>query len=361
MTTAIDAFEIPAELAPIREAVAAFVRKDVAPHARAWDEAETLDAAIGRRFADAGLSGIAIDEAHGGVGLSWLATAVAVGAVAESSGSAAVALALHEVALGHLADAGAHGALARALGEAQPWSWIDGTEGDASVLARRDRGWRISGRLALVPVGAALVVCARTDADTVAFVVPREHPSLRIERRASFGLRGLELADVDIDGELDDDACIAASGAIERARSRKVALVAAAACGIGRGATLAAAAYAKTREQFGQAIAGFQAIQWKLADAATVLDAAWLSVLAAARAIDAGRPAGVAAARAALASFAPATRACSDALQIHGGYGYTTEFPIERMLRDVRGCELVAGTADRHRDTIARAIEARVG
>ncbi len=362
MTAAIDAFEAPAELTPVRDAVAAFVRNHVASQARAWDEAEALAPDLGRRFADAGLSGIAVDEVQGGVGLSWLATAMAAGAVGEASGSAAVALALHECVLGCLADAGADASLGRALSDDQPWTWIDGTH-DVQVIGRGPGGWRIRGRLALVPVGSAMVINVRDGAGVAAFAIDRGHPAVRIERRATCGLRALELSDVGIDGEVADALRIQGvdGDALATTRARLVALVAAAACGIGRGATLAAAAYAKTREQFGQPIAAFQAIAWKLADAATVLDAAWLSVLAAVRAIDAGRSAEIAAARAALASFGPAVRACSDALQIHGGYGYTTEFPIERMLRDARACELVGGGADVHKGAIARAIEARVG
>ena len=115
-----------------------------------------------------------------------------------------------------------------------------------------------------------------------------------------------------------------------------------------------AIAYAKDRQAFGKPIAEFQAIQWKLADARTELDAAELLIRRAAWLCDRGQPYGVEAAMAKLWASEAATRACNDALQIHGGYGYTREFDVERHLRDVKLCEIGEGTSEVQRMVIAK-------
>ena len=136
--------------------------------------------------------------------------------------------------------------------------------------------------------------------------------------------------------------------------------LAAVACGVLRGALQVSVAYAQERRQFGQPIASFQAIQWKLADMATTLDAAWLLTLRAAWLVDAGQPHATAAARARVAATAAAVRGTSEALQIHGGYGYTREFPVERALRDARACEAIAGGGAPARLLLARALAERL-
>jgi alkylation response protein AidB-like acyl-CoA dehydrogenase len=135
--------------------------------------------------------------------------------------------------------------------------------------------------------------------------------------------------------------------------------MAATACGLGRGAMEAAAAYAKEREQFGKPIAKFQAIQHKLASIATELQAAWCMTLGAAAARDEGRPFSAEAARAKLFAARAATQACTESLQVHGGYGYIPEYHVERRLRDARLCALEHGTSEAVRATLATGIKSR--
>ena len=122
--------------------------------------------------------------------------------------------------------------------------------------------------------------------------------------------------------------------------------IAAMALGIGRGALEEALQYAQQREQFGQAIANFQAIQWKLADMATELDAARLLILRAAWLKDQGLGVTKESAMAKLYASEAATRACNEALQIHGGYGYMKDYPVERYLRDAKICGIGEGTSE---------------
>jgi hypothetical protein len=141
--------------------------------------------------------------------------------------------------------------------------------------------------------------------------------------------------------------------------------VGAQAVGTGCAAMAASARYAQERKQFGQAISRFQAIQWKLADMATELEAAWHLVLRAAwlkdqTHADTPRPFGRESAMAKLFATEAAFRACEESVQIHGGYGYTREFPVERYLRDVRVTRIYEGASEVQRIVIARNVLAQV-
>ena len=114
--------------------------------------------------------------------------------------------------------------------------------------------------------------------------------------------------------------------------------------------------YAKTREAFGRTISGFQAIQWKLADMATELDAAWLLVLRAAALKDAGKPLTKEAAQAKLYASEMAQRVTNEAVQIHGGYGYIRDYPVERYFRDARVMTLYEGTSEIQRIVVSRGV-----
>jgi len=128
------------------------------------------------------------------------------------------------------------------------------------------------------------------------------------------------------------------------------------AVGLGRGALEESAAYAQQRTAFGQPIAEFQAIRWMLADMKVEIEAARLLVHRAARMADSGRPFSKEASMAKLFASEAAMRACNKAIQIHGGYGYTREFPVERYLRDAKLCEIGEGTSEIQRTIIARQI-----
>jgi alkylation response protein AidB-like acyl-CoA dehydrogenase len=128
------------------------------------------------------------------------------------------------------------------------------------------------------------------------------------------------------------------------------------ALGIGEAALAAALTYAKERKQFGQAIAEFQGLQWMLADSRVELDAARLLLWRAASLADQDKPFATEAAMAKLYASEAASKVCDRALQIHGGYGYINQFPVERYVRDVRLCRIGEGTSEVQRQVIARAL-----
>jgi len=198
-----------------------------------------------------------------------------------------------------------------------------------------------------------------------AFIVERGTPGLSATpMKNKFGVRASDTAQLTLDqvripkenllGEVNqgfiDTLTILDGGRIS---------IAAMALGIGRGALEEALQYAQQREQFGQPIAHFQAIQWKLADMATELDAARLLVLRAAWLKDQGMRVTKESAMAKLYASEAATRACNAALQIHGGYGYMKDYPVERYLRDAKICEIGEGTSEIQRLIIARQLLGR--
>ncbi|MEX1364491.1 MAG: acyl-CoA dehydrogenase family protein, partial [Nannocystaceae bacterium] len=217
-------------------------------------------------------------------------------------------------------------------------------------------------------IAQRIVVLATTAAggdEVVALLVDADAPGLEVgDPVRTLGMRAAGTAHVHLEAvRVPESRRLGAAGAawgdamalLDRSRIGMAAV----ACGIGRGALEVSTAYALEREQFGRPIAKFQAIQWKLADMATTLEAAWLLTLQAAWRRDRGLPFAAAASRAKLMAATVASRACSEALQIHGGYGYTREYPIERAMRDARLCEIGEGTSEIQRLLISRAIADR--
>jgi len=364
--------DLPDDVVALAEVVRQFGATEVAPAAGDWDGRAQLPASVLGRVAELGLLGATVAEAQGGAGTSWLGAAVIVETLARSSGSLAAVVAAHEALC--VAPVGACG------NDEQQAAWLPellggalgtGTFAPGITAARAAGGWRLAGRATDVIGGATaqrIVVLAQTEGgpsdEPTAFLVPADAPGLRRSPLDVLGLRAAGLADLELDGVVvpDDRRLGVAAGASRargRAQDRLCTLLAAIAVGLGRGALAAAVTYAKERQQFGQPIASFQAIQWKIADAATGLDAAALLVHAAARRLDDDRPATSAAARALAFAGTQACAATNDALQIHGGYGYVRDFPVERMLRDARSCQVIAGPPAVLRARVADAIAQR--
>ncbi len=346
-------------------AVATLGAREIAPSAARWDE-DGLDADLAARCADWGLFGVSVPEDRGGAGAGMLGAAAVMEELATHSGSLAVRLALHEGgAVGLALGLGDEPLLARLLGAGvQPEShsgatgqssWVGWVGAGRGVCATGAPGGttRLHGAARMVPGDGALVVVGR-EGDVVGLVAAD-----RLDRRSrrGSGLRSVGWTDVALDVDLPrtGDAGLAA-----QLSARVSVLVGAVACGLARAAITQAVHYARVREQFGQPIANFQAIQWKLANGATERDAAWMLLVHAAGRLDAG-DAGAhdAAARGQLAAVRAAVSACSEALQIHGGYGYTTEFPVERLLRDARACSAVDRGDDALRTALTAGIAAR--
>lgn len=347
----------------IVDGVGELCERTIAAQAGAWDEAGALPEAVRGELGELGLFGLGTAEAHGGVALSGVAATAVLERLGQGDAAVALLVAMHDrLAAAQVRRAGTdpqRGAWLPkwASGEALA-TWAEPASSDVVVQDGTLRG--STG----VVVGAALaqhvVVHARTDAGRVSHVIETSAAGVTVDPVARLGTRADGAARVRLHGVVIGDQTrlgAADDGVAEGLVAEQHVALAAIACGVGTAALTAATAYANEREQFGRPIAKFQAIQWKLADAGTELEAASLLSRRAAWALQQGRDDGPgAAARAKRAATAAAERACSDALQIHGGYGYTREFPVERHLRAAKTLSIAAGTSRAARAVAAEAI-----
>jgi alkylation response protein AidB-like acyl-CoA dehydrogenase len=335
-------------------------RQELAPHSAAWDEAEGWSEGLRGSLGDLGLLGLRVGENRGGTGLGVVATAAVIEELAVADAAVATMVAVHNVlGLGALLRAGrlqADAITAAARGE-HFLAWC----GDAGELQARgsDGAWTLHGRAPFVvgaPGARTIVALARVDDEPAAFAIEAE--GLAVERVRTLGLRALPVGAASLEGVPATRLC---DGATLRAIEAEAAVVlAAASVGLMGASLLVGRDYALERKQFGKPIAAFQAIKWKVADAATDLEAARLLTRRAAAACDADDDAAAAcAARAKLFAGAAAVRAASSSLQIHGGVGYTREFPVERYLRNARQLDALQGGGAGQRATVAARITRR--
>jgi alkylation response protein AidB-like acyl-CoA dehydrogenase len=375
-------FELPASVSHLQRTVRDFCEAEVKPHAREWDRSGEFPLSTVRKLGALGLLGLTVPEDLGGSGLDALSVATVVQTVAEYDGSLALTVASHNgLCIGHLKLFGSeaqkrHYLPALAAGEKLgAWALTEpGSGSDAAGLrttaVRRGEGWVINGSKTFITqgsVGDIYVVLASTDADKrqkgiTAFVV--EKGARGFSQRAlhgKLGMRSSDTAELTFeDVQVSDDARVGQVGQgfidtlsiLDRGRIAIAAL----ALGLGEGALRAATRYAKERVAFGGPIARFQALQWMLADSVTELTAARLLIWRAALRCDAGLPFGKEASMAKLTAARASMRTCERAVQIHGGYGYTDEFPVERYLRDAKLCEIGEGTNEVQQLVIAREI-----
>jgi alkylation response protein AidB-like acyl-CoA dehydrogenase len=374
-------FELDEHHLLLRKTVRDFARAEVAPKAQAWDKEERFPKEIIPRLAELGLLGIRIPEEYGGSGLDVLSYAICVEEIARVDGSLALTVASHNgLGTGHILAFGSEEQKRRYLPKAAKGEWLaawaltePGSGSDSAGLAttaRRDgNDWIINGTKMFITqgsVGGFCVVLARTNPNVskqkgiTAFVV--EHgtkgftASKHLEKLGCRSSDTVELTFEDVRvpdshrvGEVDRG-FLDTMSILDRGRVS----IAAMALGLGEGALDMAVSYAKDRKQFGKPIADFQAVQWMLADSKTELEAAALLTYRAACLADSGKRYSQEASMAKLYASEAASRACNRALQIHGGYGYTREFNVERHLRDAKICEIGEGTSEVQRIVISK-------
>jgi len=374
-------FELSEHHALLRNSLRQFFRERVAPRAHEWDEAERFPSEIVPELAELGLLGIKIPEAYGGAGLDMSAYAIAVEEAARVDGSLALTIASHNgLGTGHILAFGTEAQKQKYLTRACTGEWLaawaltePGSGSDSAGLrttaVREGDDWVINGAKMFITqgsVGGFCVVLARTNQSVAAqrgitaFIVDTKAPGYSASKKLKkLGCRSSDTVEITLDhvrvpdserlGEVDqgflDTMRILDGGRIS---------IAAMALGLGRGALEMALNYAKQREAFGKPIAEFQAIQWMLADAQTELDAAELLIRRAAWLADSGKRFTSEASMAKLFASEVATRVCNNSLQIHGGYGYTREFDVERHLRDAKLCEIGEGTSQVQRLVISK-------
>ena len=375
-------FDLSDEQLILQRSVREFCAREIIPHAARWDREERFPHEIIPAMGEMGLLGMQIPEEYGGAGMSFVDFVVALEEIARADASVGLTMASHNsLCTGHLFLAGneaqrrkyiprlATGKSLGGWGLTEPGSGSDAGAAQARAI-RTGKGWTLSGAKTFITqgsVGEIFVVLASTAPELkqkglTAFIVERGTPGFRTGRKiekmglhasdtTELVLENVELSDEQRLGEINqgffDTLKILDKGRIG---------IGAWAVGIGRAALEASLRYSKERVQFGKPIAEFQAIQQMLADMATELDAARLLVWRGAWLQDhkmrTTRESSVAKYYAGRATM----RACNNAIQIHGGYGYTREFDVERYLRDAKLGEIGEGTNEVQKMVIAREL-----
>ena len=363
-----------------------FAERRLAPAAAARDRDGRFPVEELRELGQLGLLGVNVPEDLGGAAAGVIAYSLALQELARVDASVAVAVSVTNMVAELIAAVGtpaqrtayvpgvvSGAAVAGAFALSEPQAGSD-PAAMRTIATKVDGGWRLSGTKQWITSGdraGVLVVWAMTDLAAghkgiTAFLVRGGAPGLTVGRlEEKMGLHGSSTAQLVLDGvEVGDDAVLGGVGG--GFRLAMMALdggrigIASQALGIARGALEAAYRYASEREQFGVALWKHQAIGNMLADAATWLDAGHLLTLRAASLKQAGQRFGTEAAMAKLYATEKAGAICDIALQVHGGYGYTSDFPVERAYRDVRVTRIYEGTSEIQRMVIARALLSRM-
>jgi alkylation response protein AidB-like acyl-CoA dehydrogenase len=366
----------------IRDALREFSQQQLLPHAATWDRERRFPREALQQLAQLGAFGIAVPEAQGGAGLDYLALAIVIEEIAAGDGGTSTIISVNNcpvcsIGLSYADEAQktqwlqplARGDMLGAFALTEPHAGSD-----ASALrtsARRDgdhyvlngvKQFITSGKNADVCIVMAVTDKAAGKRGISAFWVPTNTPGYIVARvEDKLGQHSSDTAQI-----LFEDCRIPLANRIgEEGMGYKIALsgleggrigIAAQAVGMARAAFEAALVYAKDRESFDQPLFDHQAVQFKLADMATQIEAARQLVWHAASMKDAGVPCLKEAAMAKLFASEMAEKVCSDAIQIHGGYGYLADFPVERIYRDVRVCQIYEGTSDIQKILIGRAL-----
>ena len=375
-------FELTDEQRQIRDTVADFALREIKPHSTDWDKGGIFPRSVVAQLGALGFLGVAFPEAYGGGGADTLSQVLVVEGLARYDAGLALSCAAHmSLASGHIAlfAAEEHRAhyLPDMIAAKRLGAWClteSGSGSDAAAMktraVRMGDSFALNGAKMFITNGSVAevyVVMAVTDAGAgragvSAFIVDGGTRGLSNGRKIEkLGLHSSDTAEVIFDNvKIPARNLIGEAGAGYR-QTLKVLEggrigIAGWAIGMARGALEDAAAYAKQRRQFGRAIADFQAIQWMLADMATRIEASWLLTCRAAALKDAGKPFAREASMAKLFASETAMWSTTKAVQIHGGYGYVTDFPVERYMRDAKLSEIGEGTSEVQRMIIAKSL-----
>ncbi|MDM0108216.1 acyl-CoA dehydrogenase family protein [Variovorax sp. J22R24] len=373
---------LSADQEAIRDAVRAFAQAELWPHAPRWDREHSFPKEAHAGLAELGAYGICVPEEDGGAGLDYLTLALVLEEIAAGDGGTSTAISVTNCPVNAI--------LMRYGNAQQKKQWLQPlaqgrmlgafclTEpqagSDASSLrttARKDGdGWVIDGVKQFITSGKngqVAIVIAVTDKGAgkrgmSAFIVPTDAPGYNVARlEDKLGQHSSDTAQINFDGcripaenliGQEGEGYKIALGALEGGRIG----IAAQSVGMARSAFEVAVAYAKERQAFGGSIFDQQAVGFRLADCATQIEAARQLIWHAASLRDAGQPCLKEAAMAKLFASEMAERVCSAAIQTLGGYGYVNDFPLERIYRDVRVCQIYEGTSDIQKLLIQRAL-----
>jgi len=375
-------FVLTDEQEQLRKEIRDFAAREIAPNVMRWDEASEFPLEVVKKLGEMGLMGAIFPVELGGSGLGYVDYALAVEELSAVDGSIGIIVASHNsLCTNHIFVAGndeqrrkyipllASGKWLGAWGLTEPGSGSDA--GSARTTAvRSGSNWVLNGNKTFITNGHyadVSVIIAVTDKGQgtrglSAFVVEKGTPGFRAGKKENkLGLRASDTSELIFeDCEIPAENLLGGEGQgfIDSMRildGGRIS-IAALSLGIGRGAYDAARHYAKQRHQFGKAISEFQGIQWKLADMATGLDAARLLTLRAAVMKDAGQKTTLESSMAKLMASEVAVKVCDEAVQLHGGYGFIKDYPVEKFYRDVKLCTIGEGTSEIQRLIIAREI-----
>ena len=377
-------FELTEEQQQIKKMVREFAEAEIRPHVMEWDEAQHFPKELFKQLGKLGLTGVIFPEEYGGAGLGYSEYATVIEELSRVDGSIGLSVAAHNsLCTNHIYQYGTEEQRHKfvtplAQGE-KLGSWAltePGSGSDASGLktsaVKKDNGWVLNGAKNFITHGISgdtCVVLAYTDREmrsrgVTAFVVDRTTPGFIAGKKENkLGVRASETASI-----IFEDCFVPEENVLgERGRGFVNAMqildggrisIAALALGIAQGAYESALKYAKERQQFGNPIFEFQAIQFKLADMATQIDAARLLIQRAAWMKDQKMPTTKESAMAKLYASEIAVKVSEEAIQIHGGYGYTKDYPPEKFWRDSKLCTIGEGTSEVQRLVIARQLVA---
>jgi butyryl-CoA dehydrogenase len=368
----------------IRDAVRAFTSEQIAPFAASWDKTSSFPKEALAGLAALGCFGICVPEQYGGANLDYVSLALAIEEIAAGDGATSTIISVNNCPVCSMLMAWgneqqkrtwltplASGAMLGAFCLTEPHVGSDASA--ITTTATRDgdhyvingvKQFITSGKTADVALVMAITDKAAGKKGISAFIVPTKTPGYVVGRlEEKLGQHASDTAQI-----LFENCRVPVENLIgQEGQGYKIALsgleggrigIAAQAVGMARAAYEASVRYAHERESFGQPIFNHQAVQFRLADMATQIEAARQLIWHAASLRDANKPCLREAAMAKLFASEMAERVCSDAIQVHGGYGYVSDFPVERIYRDVRVCQIYEGTSDVQKILIGRAIAA---
>jgi alkylation response protein AidB-like acyl-CoA dehydrogenase len=374
--------ELSEEQRLLRKTVREFAEKEIGPHSREWDEAQAFPSDVFGRLAVLGLMGVCWPEEYGGAGLGTLDWALVMEELARVDAGVALSLtAHHSLASAHIFLAGneeqksrflvplARGEKIGCWGLTEPGSGSD-AGGMRTTAVRDGQGWVLNGSKSFITNGGVAdtaVVLAVTDREKgsrgiSAFVLERETPGFRPGKKEDkLGCRASDTSELVLeDCRVSGDHLLGVEGMgfIDTLRilDKGRIGIAAFSVGIAQASLEASIRYAGQRKQFGHPLANFQAIQFKVAEMATQADAARLLTWRAAARADAGHSVTAEASMAKLFAGEAAVQIALEAVQIHGGYGYLKDYPVERYLRDAKLGTIGEGTSEVQRMVIARQL-----
>ncbi|HEV2416984.1 MAG TPA: acyl-CoA dehydrogenase family protein [Terriglobia bacterium] len=375
-------FEFSDEQREIQRSVREFAEREIRPHVMEWDEAQHFPRELLPQLAQLGLMGATVPREFGGSELGYVEYVTIIEELARVDGSVAIIVAAHNsLCSGHIAEVGTEAQKRKFLaplarGEKLGcWSLTEpqaGSDASGTRTTARFEGshWVLNGSKTFTSNGSYAdigVVMAVTDKTAhkhgiSAFIVERGTPGFRVGKKENkMGLRASDTAEVIFeDCRVPQENCLGKPGEgfidclkiLDKGRISIAAL----AVGMAQGAFEASVRYSRDRQQFGKPIVEFEAIQWKLADMAAGIEGARLLTLRAAARADRGMRVTRESSIAKLVAGETAVKVANEAVQIHGGYGFIKDYPVEKFYRDVKLCTIGEGTSEIQRLIIAREV-----